>query len=89
MGPTGPEGWVLELGRPVPLTTHSSPWAGASGARFAVSGTSSGMWLGTRYTPPLPTLVPYPTPYTRPRTPAVDSTADVDGTTGTCTYDRF
>ena len=58
----GPEGGC-RVERTLGARTHVPPtpapcWA--SGARFAVHGSSPSSQLGTGYTLPLPTLVPYP-----------------------------
>ena len=82
-----PQGWVLEPGRSGPRTTHSRPYAGPSGARFAVLGPPSSRWLGTRYTL-LPTHpVPIPHPSTNPLYPPFATGLHASGTAGTCTYD--
>ena len=58
------------MGIPAPETTHSSPLAGAYGARSAVSGPSLSGWVVPRYsTLPVPTLV-YP-PSTHPGIPTL------------------
>ena len=86
------EGCVHGTVRPSHVPTHSGPCR-PYGARFAGTclspskeGSLGGPWV-------LPTRTthlarPHPTPGAW-RTPTVDSTADVDGTTAPCTYDRF
>ena len=80
-----PEGWswgVAPTGYSDPETTHSSPLAGASGARFAVSGSPlavGGLLQGPRITHPVYPPGPHP-PGTIPRY----RTSPPHHTTGLC-----
>ena len=83
-----PQGWSGSSPRTpsvrYSLTTHSSPLAGASGARSAVR-PSLGVWAGTRYsTPVLPTRYTHPVPYPVPVHPPVHRRCHAAGTRCTC-----
>ena len=59
-GPDRREWWGIWSRARCSMTTHSSPLAGAYGARFAVMPPLYGCWLGTGITLPVPTHL-YPT----------------------------
>ena len=95
-GPTGPAGWVQ--GRPRPPSQGDAsrplyhplqpPW-GFRGPLRCTGVFLAACWLGTGYTPALPTRL-YP-PWYPPgaHAGAQRRCCDVLVTTGTCTYDRF
>ena len=89
-GPGCRPGWVrAHRGIPAPIPTHSSPLQGLPGPASLVSDLLASS-VGGYPVYPSPAHPWYHTPPVRPSpAPTVDSTADVDGTRGACTYDRF